>query len=204
MSQPKPSRPDGPSDVRSDAPVPPAVEVRRSARRRRTVSAYRDGERIVVLVPARMSREQERGWVDRMVADVTAREERARVRGPRVGDQALLRRARALNRRYLDPSVDPVTVRWVTTMAQRWASCTPSEGTIRLSDRLRDLPDWVVDYVLVHELAHLTVAAHSAEFWSLVGRYELCERARGYLEGHAAAGHLPAWADPDGCSAQSG
>jgi len=81
-------------------------------------------------------------------------------------------------------------VRWVPPMRTRWASCTPAEGTIRVSDRLRDVPAWVLDYVLVHELAHLRVAAHNKEFWALCARYPKTERAIGYLEGLSAAAGL--------------
>jgi len=81
-------------------PTPNEVEVRRSARRRRTVSAYRDGERIVVLIPARFTRSEERRWVDEMVERVTSRELRERSRGPRRSDAALARRCRELSARY--------------------------------------------------------------------------------------------------------
>lgn len=73
------------------------------------------------------------------------------------------------------------------------------DRTIRLSTRLRGMPAWVVDYVLVHELAHLLIPGHGADFWELVGNYPKADRARGYLEGVAAAAHLPLEADaPDG------
>jgi predicted metal-dependent hydrolase len=180
----------------------PAVEVRRSARRRRTVSAYRDGDVTVVLIPARFSKAEERRWVAEMIARLQAREAR-RQRGPRRSDQALLARARQLSTTVLDGAARPTSVRWVTNMASRWGSCTPSDGTIRVSGRLRDMPGWVLDYVLVHELAHLLVPGHGADFWELVGRYPRSERARGYLEGVAAAAHLdhadgptPAEVDP--------
>ena len=165
----------------------PVAEVRRSARRRRTVSAYREGDVVIVLIPARFSRAEEARWVDKMVADVIAREERARHRGPKASDATLLSRARELNRRYFEGRADPSTVQWVDTMARRWGSCTPVDRSIRLSARLRDFPPWVVDYVLVHELAHLRVPGHDADFWDLVNRYERTERARGYLEGRSAA-----------------
>jgi predicted metal-dependent hydrolase len=180
----------------------PAVEVRRSARRRRTVSAYRDGDVTVVLIPARFSKAEERRWVAEMIARLQAREAR-RQRGPRRSDEALLTRARQLSTTVLEGAARPTSVRWVTNMASRWGSCTPSDGTIRVSERLRDMPGWVLDYVLVHELAHLLVPGHGADFWELVGRYPRSERARGYLEGVAAAAHLsrsdgpaPAEVDP--------
>jgi predicted metal-dependent hydrolase len=171
--------------------TPPEIEVRRSARRRRTVSAYRDGERIVVLIPARFTRSEERRWVDEMVERVTSREQRERSRGPRRSDAALARRCRELSARYLSGRAIPTSVRWVDTMRTRWASCTPADGTIRVSTRLRDLPGWVLDYVLVHELAHLRIPSHGPDFWRLVQRYPRAERARGYLDGLTAAAQLP-------------
>ena len=72
-------------------------------------------------------------------------------------------------------------------MRTRWASCTPADGTIRVSDRLRDVPSWVLDYVLVHELAHLLVPGHGPDFWAIVRGYPKTERAIGYLEGLSAA-----------------
>lgn len=169
----------------------PAVEVRRSARRRRTVAAHREGDRIVVLIPARFSRAEESRWVEQMVRDVLAREDRARRRGAGRGDEALMSRAIELSGRYLAGRAEPATVTWVENMNHRWGSCTPVDRTIRLSHRLREFPPWVVDYVLVHELAHLLVAGHDAPFWALVDRFERTERARGYLDGFAAAAHLP-------------
>jgi predicted metal-dependent hydrolase len=72
-------------------------------------------------------------------------------------------------------------IRYVTNQNHRFGSCTPSNATIRLSHRLAEMPVWVLDYVIVHELAHLLQANHSARFWKLVNRYKLTERARGFL-----------------------
>ena len=163
----------------------PVVEVRRSQRRRRTVSAYRDGERVVVLIPAQFSRAEEREWVDRMLERLNAREQRSRRT-----DTALQARASRLAQRYLSEyaiAARPASVRWVTNQNGRWGSCTPDDGTIRISHRIQEMPDWVIDYVLLHELAHLVVPSHSARFWDLVNRYPKAERARGYLEGISAA-----------------
>jgi predicted metal-dependent hydrolase len=161
------------------------VEVRRSARRRRTVSAYREGDRIVVLIPARMTRAQEAEWVETMVARVEKAEARRRP-----GDDDLMRRARALSREWLDGLAQPSSVRWVDNQRSRWGSCTPVDRTIRLSRRLQDMPGWVVDYVLVHELAHLLEAGHNARCWSLVARYPRAEQAKAWLDGYSAGARL--------------
>ena len=81
-------------------------------------------------------------------------------------------------------------MRWVTNQSARWGSCTPGDRTIRLSDRLQQMPGWVVDYVLVHELAHLLESGHTPEFWAWVDRYPRAEKAKGYLEGYSAAARL--------------
>lgn len=139
----------------------------------------------VVLIPARMSRSEERRWVEVMLRRLDAQDARRRP-----SDEVLLARAQALSSLHLDGRARPASVRWVTNQGSRWGSCTPADGSVRLSTRLQGTPAWVVDYVLVHELAHLIIPEHSAEFWALVGRYPRAERARGYLEGVAAAADL--------------
>lgn len=164
-----------------------AVEVRRSARRRRTVSAYREGERTVVLIPARMSQAEEERWVGVMLDKLAAQESKRTL-----GDTELTERAERLSEQYFDSRARPRSVRWVTNQNTRWGSCTPAEGSIRLSHRLQGMPEYVVDYVLLHELAHLLVPGHGPRFWQLLEAYPKTERARGYLEGVVAAEHLPA------------
>ncbi|MFD4787448.1 M48 family metallopeptidase [Streptomyces sp. NPDC058459] len=164
------------------------VEVRRSDRRRRTVSAYREGDRTIVLIPARMSKAEERRWVTAMLDRLAAKEARRTVPG---GDAELTERAGRLSERYFEGRARPGSVRWVTNQNTRWGSCTPAEGTIRLSHRLRGMPEYVIDYVLCHELAHLLVPGHGPDFWRLLESYPRTERARGYLEGVAATAGLP-------------
>ena len=161
------------------------VEVRRSKRRRRTVSAYREGERIVVLIPASMSRRQEAEWVEKMLTRLERSERRRRP-----SDDDLMRRANDLSDRYLGGLATPESVRWVDNQQTRWGSCTPGDRTIRLSARLQAMPSWVVDYVLVHELAHLLEPGHDASFWAWVDRYPRAERAKGYLVGWSTAARL--------------
>jgi predicted metal-dependent hydrolase len=169
----------------SAADAEPLVEVRRSARRRRTVSAYRDGDRTVVLIPARMSVAEERKWVKAMLERLARQDRKLRP-----GDGDLLERAVALSRRHLEGAPVPASIRWVGNQGSRWGSCTPSDRTIRLSDRLQGMPGWVLDYVIVHELVHLRVPGHGADFWAEVAQYPRTERARGYLEGVSATAGL--------------
>lgn len=169
----------------------PDIEVRRSARRRRTVAAYRDGEKIVILMPARTPKAEEERLVAEMIGRITRRESRLAQAGPRANDGALIARASQLSTDYLDGRARPTSVRWVTNMNRRWGSCTTTDGTIRLSHRLQSMPSWVIDYVLVHELSHLLQPGHGSEFWAWANRYPRTERARGYLEGVATAAQLP-------------
>jgi predicted metal-dependent hydrolase len=157
-----------------------SVEIRRSTRRRRTVSAYREGDRSIVLVPAGLPAKEEERLVARLLARLDAKDERRAA----PSDDHLLRRANELSRRYLGGRPRPATVRWSTAQRRRWGSCTSVDRSIRVSTRLADMPGWVLDYVLVHELAHLLEPNHSPRFWAEVARFPMAERARGFLEGY--------------------
>ncbi len=163
------------------------IEVRRSTRRRRTVSAYREGTRTIVLLPASMSAAEETEWVARMVARLDRSQKRRRP-----SDAALLARARRLSDQFLDGRAVPSSVRWVDNQHGRWGSCTPGQGTIRLSRRLETMPKYVLDYVLLHELAHLVVPGHGPRFWAELAEFGPLERARGFLDGFSTAAHLGA------------
>lgn len=149
------------------------VEVVRSERRRRTVEARIVDGTIRVRVPARMSDDEVREHTQRLVERL---ETRSRVR---VDD--LDRRAARLAATYGLPR--PRSIRFVDNQRHRWGSCSPTGREIRLSSQLSSFPSWVVDYVIVHELAHLEVPDHSPDFQALVDRYPLAERARGFLLG---------------------
>lgn len=147
------------------------VEVVRSARRQRTVSARKVGDVLRVSIPATMTKADEERWVAQMLLKMQRKASSAEI--------ALAPRAAALSARHRLPQAS--SIRWVDNQEARWGSCTPRDGSIRISSRLASLPGWVLDYVIVHELAHLAVPAHDARFWALVGRYPNAERARGYL-----------------------
>jgi predicted metal-dependent hydrolase len=153
------------------------VRVIRSTQRRKTVSARLEDGVLIIRAPASMHDEELAPIIDGL-------KKRLRRRGagsvPQT-DELLEKRARELNRKYFDGRLKWQSVRYVTNQNSRFGSCTPADGTIRLSHRLATMPVWVRDYVLVHELAHLVEANHGPRFWKLVNRYPLTERARGYL-----------------------
>ena len=153
------------------------VEIVRSRRRTKTVEASKEGNKVVVRLPATMSRSEANRWVKEMV-DRIHQAEHLRVLNERSG---LERRARELHERYFHGRPRLRSIKWVANQRDRYGSCTPEDGTIRISHVVAEYPDWVRDYVIVHELAHLRVPDHSQYFWQLVRRYPMAERARGFL-----------------------
>lgn len=157
----------------------PEVEVRASKRRTKTGTAHWSGSRIVVSIPARLRGRARDAFVDELV-------ERLLVQRPHMaaGDASLEARCAVLAELYND-NLAPVSVRWVSNQMQRWASCSPATREIRVSSRLRPCPDWVIDAVLVHELAHLHEADHTAAFYEIADRHPRQAEATLFLEGYA-------------------
>lgn len=157
----------------------PEVEIRASSKRKKTGTAHWSGSRIVVQIPARVRGRERRAFVDELVERLlTQRPQNA------AGDLALEERARILAERYND-AVMPVSVRWVNNQQARWASCSPASCEIRVSSRLRQCPEWVIDAVLVHELAHLQEADHSVKFYEIANRHPRQNDSELYLDGYA-------------------
>lgn len=174
------------------------VEVRRSARRKRTVSADIRGGVLRVSIPGHFSSSQERHWVERMVERMRARYPVPAAPDPGGAVPELLQRAERLARQYLDGRGIPSTIGWVTNQNSRWASATPARRTIRLSHKLQGMPDWVVDYVILHEMAHLIEPSHNAAFWALLATYPHTGTAKAFLDGAAFAAHRHLTGGEDG------
>lgn len=152
------------------------IQIIRSPKRKKTVSARMVEGTLVVRAPAHLSVTELQPVVERLKQRVMKQEAKKSL-----DDTLLQRRAQALNRRYFDGKLKWQSIRWVTNQHNRVGSCTPATGTIRISHRLNEMPAFVRDYVIMHELAHLKEANHSKKFWKLVNRYPKTERARGYL-----------------------
>ncbi len=159
------------------------IVVIRSTRRKRNIAAYRQGGAIIVSIPARMSKADEREVVPEMVAKIRA-QEAAR----RIDSSALSARVIELLGTWApEVSERPTSVTWSHSMKERWGSCTSVDGTIRISARLEAMPAYVLDFVLYHEAIHLRFGDHGSEFQEVLARFPQAERAEAFLEGFEAA-----------------
>lgn len=154
------------------------IRIVRSARRARTISARMDGDVLEVLAPAHMSDAELAPIIERLRGRLERRRGR---RGQPPEDAELAQIAQRLNRAHFSGQLRWSSIVWSERQAQRYGSCTPATGAIRISSRLAQMPRFVLEYVVMHELAHLLEANHGPRFWQLVARYPLAERARGYL-----------------------
>lgn len=159
-------------------PADPVVEIRPSTRRRKTVGAHWEGDTIVVVVPHRLPKRQQREFA----ASLSAQLIEAR-RQTHPSDAELLARSLDLLARHLPEVAPPASVNWTNRERSRWGSCTLADRTIRINDLLRGVPSWVLDAILVHELAHLVRPRHDADFQELVARYPRTADADLYLAG---------------------
>ena len=161
-----------------ESDYPPHVFVRHPRARRYVVSVREDG-RVRVTLPRWGSMREAREFVGRLdpwIERQRRRLEADRRKTPRVPDTdrrgAIERAKRDLPGRLLELAAGlGLTVSKVSVRNQRWrwGSCSP-HGHIRLNWRLVNMPAWVRDYVLIHELMHLRRLDHSKQFWKHVAQ----------------------------------
>ena len=129
--------------------------------------------------------ERERAWIAKQQARLTTELARPSEEvPPEVACELRATAQRVLPARLLELAArHGLVVSRVSIRSQRWrwGSCSPS-GHICLNWRLVQMPEWVRDYVLIHELMHLKRMDHSSKFWKLVaGACPEYEAARRYL-----------------------
>lgn len=158
--------------------LPAGIEVRRSTRRKKSVAAHREAGMTIVVVPERMP-------VKQAAAHAVALHQRLlkRAARTRVSDAQLLTRANELRAQYLPNAPSPSSISWSANQNRRWGSCTTTDGSIRISNRLQGMPQYVLDYVIMHELTHLLVPNHGAQFNALLDNYPQRSRACAFLDG---------------------
>ncbi|APT93066.1 metal-dependent hydrolase [Corynebacterium phocae] len=155
------------------------VKVIRSARRKKSADARWVEGIVEVRIPAWLSAEQEREVVAEMVEKL-----QSKTTSVRSSDEDLVRRAAKLNDSLLAGQARLGSIRWVSNQNTRWGSCTLATGDIRLSDRLQQVPDYVLDSVIVHELVHTFIPGHGPDFWLWADKAPQAERAKGYLDAY--------------------
>lgn len=153
------------------------LKIIRSSKRKKTISAKIVGETLLVYLPLGMSREEEDKWVLRMKKKVEAK----RLKKQFNSDNYLQKRFNEFNKKYFEGKLSAKSIKFVTNQNKVSGSCTPAKGCIRISHKLAGMPKWVLDYVIMHEMAHLLHPNHSKTFWSKVNEYKYAERARGFL-----------------------
>lgn len=170
----------------------PRVVVRRSTRRKKTVSAHFSGEDVVLAVPHTATRAQIDRWKTTLVPRVVAKRDAAQHDARRRGrDEMLEELAGELSRRYLGGEARPTEVKWSARQHTRWGSATPATEVIRISRRLATAPPWVLETVVLHELVHLLEAHHNERFWRLANRHPRAHDAARFLDGVAWADSHP-------------
>lgn len=170
--------------IKDAAGNPVSVFLKRDKRLKKSSSWRRQPDGSVLLrVPARLPRPV----LDGLLAQIAGMLAQQETLAARRTDADLQARAEQINHKYFGGQIRWQAIRWVDNMQQRLGSCTrggATDGHIRLSSRMRNWPDWVVDYVIAHELLHRLHPNHSQEFWDELQRaYPLTERAKGFIEG---------------------
>lgn len=142
------------------------------------MSAFRQGGVIEIHIPAKMSRRQEIEIIPEMISMVLRREAKSRKT-----DVELMQIGLKLLAKYLPEfEVAPASINW-RNMSERWGSCTTIDRTIRISDRLISTPQYVLDYIIFHELIHLQVPSHDQTFYTYLNRFTNQDNAEAFLEG---------------------
>jgi len=153
------------------------IKIIRSRRRKRTVSARMNKDILVVNAPAWLPEER----LGKIVADFTSKFEKKRIKEELDKKQSLPEIAARLNNRYFGNKLKINSIEYVTGQRSKFGCCDYRSAAIRISHRIGLMPEWVRDYVIIHEMAHLIEPNHGSLFWDIVSRYKLTERARGYL-----------------------
>ncbi|MGC8581743.1 MAG: SprT-like domain-containing protein [Thermoplasmata archaeon] len=152
------------------------VKVIRSPKRKKTIEARTKGDTLFVYIPSTMSKENEDKAVKEMVQKI-ANKRKAR----EYTDKYLIKKFDEFNAKYFEGKLSIKYIKFVTNQHVKLGSCTPDDKTIRISDKLIGMPKWVLDYVIIHEMAHLIYPNHSKGFWKKVHEYRYTERAIGFL-----------------------
>ena len=153
------------------------VKIIRSSRRRKTVSARLVNDVLLINAPCHISDTH----LEKIVGRLKERLQHKKLKEELDKNEDLMAVFNRLNEKYFEDKLKVKAIEYVTNHNSRFGCCNYGSAHIRISHRLSIMPVWVRDYVIVHEMAHLLEPNHGKEFWAMARRYELAERARGYL-----------------------
>jgi predicted metal-dependent hydrolase len=153
------------------------IQVIRSPARKKTIQAKMVGQTLQVYLPLGMKPEEEKKLIEKMKEKLQKKQQKKHLNQ----DDYLLTKFKEFNLQYFQGKLKVKSLEFVTNQTRVNGSCTPNNGTIRLSHKLLEMPRWVLDYVIMHEMTHLQYPNHSKGFWTKVGEYKYTERARGFL-----------------------
>jgi predicted metal-dependent hydrolase len=148
-------------------------------KRVRHVNARLHGSSLLVSAPFHLAAAEVERAVGELARTLLRRRRAREINGN--GDLAALA-GRVAARFPSPPRVAEVVLS--TTQHARWGSYSAATGTVRLHAGLRQMPPWVLEAVIAHELAHVFVRDHSPAFWALLRA--VCpdtDRARAFLAG---------------------
>ena len=153
------------------------VKIVRSKRRLRTVSGRLVENTLLVNAPLMLPQDR----LEQIVAKFKLKFERKRLKEELGKSDDLLERAGKINEKYFANRLKINSIEYATDQNTRFGCCNYRAASIRISHRVGLMPEWVRNYVVLHEMAHLIEPNHSSAFWDIVSRYKLAERAKGYL-----------------------
>lgn len=149
--------------------------------KRNSSGVIKNGE-IVLYISSRLPRAEQQRHIDVLTARLTPRLDQARRQAQRVepgalppgltpspvkDDAALAAWAQEINARYYGFQMGQVRFR---KQESRWGSCSGRTRNLQISRRLQGGPHELLEYVLIHEIAHLGELNHSPRFWALVAK----------------------------------
>ncbi len=155
------------------------IKITRSLKRRKTIGAQLINNILYVYAPYHIPDEK----LAKIIASFKQKFTNSLLKKKLNNEKSLKEIAEMLNKKYLKNRLDisSISIEYVTEQTHKFGCCNFQSKFIRISHQIAKMPDWVRDYVIIHELSHLIEPNHSKSFWDIVSGYKLAERAKGYL-----------------------
>ncbi|MCK4979921.1 MAG: M48 family metallopeptidase [Candidatus Delongbacteria bacterium] len=150
------------------------VVIQRSKRRKKTLQAVLKGNTVKILAPFTAGDTEINKFLDKFLKKLERKDIILN------NDKELLSRAQKLKKKFI-PDAPDFTIVFQESLKRTWGKCFTNQRKIVINPVLATYPKWVLDYVIVHEIAHLLIPNHGKEFRELVNRFKLKERAVGFL-----------------------